>query len=157
MHCYRLSCYVCFTKTVSAKPINEEGKIDLPEKTFNDFCIGYVSRFTFRCYRISIFEDSYHFYDSGALLLTAVSMLISHHVCAFMFHQYKQVWTYTGIGELLALMKGITLSAAVTASNTGCSTRFCSGCSQLDGSAIVHRRKPDDFTGAERNDRQEAK
>ena len=25
------------------------------------------------------FEDSYHFYDSGALLLTAVSMLISHH------------------------------------------------------------------------------
>ncbi|ATD74531.1 hypothetical protein CLI98_01225 [Bacillus velezensis] len=27
MHCYRLSCYVCFlTKTVSAKPINEEGK-----------------------------------------------------------------------------------------------------------------------------------
>ncbi|ASB54743.1 putative polysaccharide biosynthesis protein EpsC [Bacillus velezensis] len=61
------------------------------------------------------FEDSYHFYDSGALLLTAVSMLISHHVCAFMFHQYKQVWTYTGIGELLALMKGITLSAAVTA------------------------------------------
>ena len=61
------------------------------------------------------FEDSYHFYDSGALLLTAVSMLISHHVCAFMFHQYKQVWTYTGIGELLALLKGITLSAAVTA------------------------------------------
>lgn len=61
------------------------------------------------------FEDSYHFYDSGALLLTAVSMLISHHVCAFLFHQYKQVWTYTGIGELLALIKGITLSAAMTA------------------------------------------
>ena len=61
------------------------------------------------------FEDSYHFYDSGALLLTAVTMLISHHVCAFMFHQYKQVWTYTGIGELLDLLKGITLSAAVTA------------------------------------------
>ncbi len=48
-------------------------------------------------------------------LLTAVSMLISHHVCAFIFHQYKQVWTYTGIGESLALMKGITLSATVTA------------------------------------------
>ncbi|MFP3394274.1 hypothetical protein SB782_36475, partial [Brevibacillus sp. SIMBA_076] len=28
---------------------------------------------------------------------------------------YKQVWTYTGIGELLDLLKGITLSAAVTA------------------------------------------
>ncbi len=59
-------------------------------------------------------KDSYQFYDSGALLLTAVSLLLSYHVCAFLFRQYKQVWTYTGIGELIVLLKGITLSAAVT-------------------------------------------
>ncbi|WP_190324682.1 polysaccharide biosynthesis protein [Bacillus atrophaeus] len=59
------------------------------------------------------FEDSYQFYDSGALLLTAVSLLVSHHVCAMLFHQYKQMWSYTGIGELIALLKGITLSAVM--------------------------------------------
>lgn len=59
-------------------------------------------------------KDSYQFYDSGALLLTAVSLLLSYHVCAFLFNQYKQVWTYTGLGELIVLLKGITLSAAVT-------------------------------------------
>lgn len=26
-------------------------------------------------------KDSYQFYDSGALLLTAVSLLLSYHVC----------------------------------------------------------------------------
>lgn len=34
-------------------------------------------------------KDSYQFYDSGALLLTAVSLLLSYHVCAFLFNQYK--------------------------------------------------------------------
>ncbi|MEC1664909.1 polysaccharide biosynthesis protein [Bacillus halotolerans] len=59
-------------------------------------------------------KDSYQFYDSGALLLTAVSLLLSYHVCAILFRQYKQVWTYTGLGELIALLKVITISAAVT-------------------------------------------
>lgn len=45
------------------------------------------------------------------LPLSACSSAI---MCAFLFNQYKQVWTYTGLGELIVLLKGITLSAAVT-------------------------------------------
>ncbi|WP_347939983.1 nucleoside-diphosphate sugar epimerase/dehydratase [Peribacillus simplex] len=45
-----------------------------------------------------------------ALLVSSVSLLISHHIFASIYKLYKKAWEYASIGELLSIVKAVTLS-----------------------------------------------
>ncbi|MEW9676279.1 nucleoside-diphosphate sugar epimerase/dehydratase [Lentibacillus sp. L22] len=48
--------------------------------------------------------------DMPALIISAVALLIFHHVFAFVYKLYNKVWAYASVGELKAIVKAITLS-----------------------------------------------
>lgn len=45
-----------------------------------------------------------------ALLVSSVALLISHHIFASIYKLYKKAWEYASIGELLSIVKAVTLS-----------------------------------------------
>jgi len=49
------------------------------------------------------------------LMVTAVTLLICHHLFAFLYKLYQKAWQYASVGELVAIVKAITLAIAVTA------------------------------------------
>lgn len=49
------------------------------------------------------------------LLVTALTLLISHHVFASIYKLYNKAWEYASVGELLAIVKAVTLTIMVTA------------------------------------------
>ncbi|AMV12460.1 hypothetical protein GT3570_16260 [Geobacillus thermoleovorans] len=49
------------------------------------------------------------------ILLSAVTLLVSHHLFAFVYRLYHKAWEYASIGELTAIIKAVTLSVMTTA------------------------------------------
>lgn len=45
-----------------------------------------------------------------ALLVSSVSLLISHHIFASIYKLYKKAWEYASVGELISIVKAVTLS-----------------------------------------------
>jgi FlaA1/EpsC-like NDP-sugar epimerase len=50
-----------------------------------------------------------------SVLLTALTLLLSHHFFAFIYHLYQKAWEYASIGELTAIIKAVTFSITTTA------------------------------------------
>lgn len=48
--------------------------------------------------------------DNTSLVISAIALLIFHHIFAVMFNLYNKVWAYASIGELIAIVKSVTLS-----------------------------------------------
>lgn len=44
------------------------------------------------------------------LIVTSVTLLLSHHVFALVYHLYKKAWEYASVDELISITKAITLS-----------------------------------------------
>src|SRR5699024_8430444 len=44
------------------------------------------------------------------LIATAIALLLFHHFYAFLYKLYNKVWSYASIGELVAIVKAITLA-----------------------------------------------
>ncbi|MEH7335239.1 nucleoside-diphosphate sugar epimerase/dehydratase [Neobacillus drentensis] len=49
------------------------------------------------------------------LLVTAITLLISHHLFASIYKLYNKAWQYASVGELIAIVKAVTFTIAVTA------------------------------------------
>lgn len=49
------------------------------------------------------------------LLISSLTLLISHHVLAHRYRLYQRIWKYASIGELVSIAKAITISILVTA------------------------------------------
>ncbi|MDR7002193.1 nucleoside-diphosphate sugar epimerase/dehydratase [Neobacillus niacini] len=49
------------------------------------------------------------------LPITAITLLCSHHLFAFIYKLYNKAWQYASVGELVAIVKAVTFSIAVTA------------------------------------------
>ncbi|MFD0826432.1 polysaccharide biosynthesis protein [Neobacillus sp. M.A.Huq-85] len=49
------------------------------------------------------------------LPITAITLLCSHHVFASLYKLYNKAWQYASVGELVAIVKAVTFSIAVTA------------------------------------------
>ena len=49
------------------------------------------------------------------LLVSALTLLVSHHFFAYKYKLYKKVWQYASINELTAICKAVTFSVAITA------------------------------------------
>nr|WP_263325064.1 nucleoside-diphosphate sugar epimerase/dehydratase [Neobacillus sp. Marseille-Q6967] len=50
------------------------------------------------------------------MIITAIAILISHHLFSFKLNLYKKAWEYASIGELLIILKVVTGSVLVAAS-----------------------------------------
>lgn len=66
---------------------------------------------------ISIFTLSPHLsiFKSPMLVVTSITLLISHHLFASIYHLYNKVWSYASVGELIAIVKAVTFTIALTA------------------------------------------
>jgi FlaA1/EpsC-like NDP-sugar epimerase len=51
----------------------------------------------------------------GVLIISAIALLLFHHLFAFMFKLYNKVWAYASIGELLTIVQAVTLTILATA------------------------------------------
>ncbi|MFZ7942492.1 polysaccharide biosynthesis protein [Neobacillus sp. 19] len=49
------------------------------------------------------------------LLVTAVTLLTSHHVFASIYKLYNKAWQYASVGELIAIVKAVTFTIVVAA------------------------------------------
>jgi FlaA1/EpsC-like NDP-sugar epimerase len=49
-----------------------------------------------------------------SILMSAVMLLISHHIFAFIYRLYHKAWEYASVGELKAIIKAVTFSVIVT-------------------------------------------
>jgi len=52
---------------------------------------------------------------TSVMLLSAVTLLICHHIFSFVYNLYKKAWEYASIGELLSIFKVISFSIFTTA------------------------------------------
>ncbi|GGJ95022.1 UDP-N-acetylglucosamine 4,6-dehydratase [Lentibacillus kapialis] len=48
--------------------------------------------------------------ELDAIVISAIALLLFHHLFAAIYKLYNKVWAYASIGELLAIVKAITLS-----------------------------------------------
>ncbi|WP_182199804.1 polysaccharide biosynthesis protein [Paraliobacillus salinarum] len=51
----------------------------------------------------------------NVLIISSFSLLICHHLFAMRYKLYHKVWAYASVGELVAIVKAISLSVIVTA------------------------------------------
>ncbi|MDY0404721.1 nucleoside-diphosphate sugar epimerase/dehydratase [Virgibacillus sp. 179-BFC.A HS] len=58
------------------------------------------------------FEPVIH---TSSLIISAIALLIFHHIFAFKYHLYNKVWSFASVGELTAIVKAVTLSIIGTA------------------------------------------
>ncbi|MFT9486548.1 MAG: polysaccharide biosynthesis protein [Tepidibacillus sp.] len=52
---------------------------------------------------------------SGALIISSITLLFSHHLFAYLYKLYQRAWEYASIGEMIAIFKAVTFSIIVTA------------------------------------------
>ncbi|WP_404455410.1 polysaccharide biosynthesis protein [Virgibacillus necropolis] len=49
-------------------------------------------------------------FNMPALIISAIALLVFHHIFAIVYNLYNKVWSYASVGELMAIVKAITLS-----------------------------------------------
>ncbi|WP_160722283.1 polysaccharide biosynthesis protein [Bacillus sp. USDA818B3_A] len=49
------------------------------------------------------------------IILSSIAILISHQIFSFNFHLYKKAWEYASVGELLSILKVVSLSILIAA------------------------------------------
>ncbi|MEI3611389.1 polysaccharide biosynthesis protein [Pseudogracilibacillus sp. SO30301A] len=55
-------------------------------------------------------------YDNTVIIITAVALLLFHHVYALVYNLYNKMWAYASVGELVSIVKAVTftiISAAI--------------------------------------------
>ncbi|MEH7225231.1 nucleoside-diphosphate sugar epimerase/dehydratase [Bacillus sp. JJ1566] len=62
----------------------------------------YISYFTLHPY--------FHIFTMPVLLISSITLLVSHHGFAYLNRLYKRAWEYASIGELISIAKAVTLS-----------------------------------------------
>ena len=55
------------------------------------------------------------FSTSKILLISSLTLLVSHHFFAFLYRLYKKVWEYASVGELVSIVKAVTFSILIAA------------------------------------------
>ncbi|SDN56775.1 nucleoside-diphosphate sugar epimerase/dehydratase [Bacillus sp. OK048] len=55
-----------------------------------------------------------HIFNVPMLPVTALTLLVSHHLFASIYHLYNKAWQYASVGELIAIVKAVTFSIMAT-------------------------------------------
>jgi len=62
-----------------------------------------------------ILNPYFSIYTLQVLLVSSLALLISHHVFAFIYRLYHKVWEYASVGEVMTIVKSVTLSVVTAA------------------------------------------
>lgn len=49
-------------------------------------------------------------FDTNVMIITAIALLAAHHVFALVYNLYNKVWAYASVGELVSIVKAVTLT-----------------------------------------------
>ncbi|GAA0606337.1 nucleoside-diphosphate sugar epimerase/dehydratase [Virgibacillus siamensis] len=49
-------------------------------------------------------------FENSALIISSIALLFFHHLFAMVYKLYNKVWAYASVGELIAIVKAVTLS-----------------------------------------------
>ncbi|WP_018930685.1 polysaccharide biosynthesis protein [Gracilibacillus lacisalsi] len=61
-----------------------------------------------------IVYPTHSFGELDVMAITAIALLLFHHLFAFVYKLYHKVWAYASIGELMAIVKAITFTIVAT-------------------------------------------
>jgi FlaA1/EpsC-like NDP-sugar epimerase len=59
-------------------------------------------------------NPTWHIFKIPMLLVTSITLLISYHIFASIYKLYHRAWQYASVGELVAIVKVVTISAVIT-------------------------------------------
>ncbi|MEW4328515.1 nucleoside-diphosphate sugar epimerase/dehydratase [Rossellomorea marisflavi] len=62
-----------------------------------------------------ILHPTLNVFTIPTLVVSSICLLISHHVFAFIYRLYQKAWEYASVGEMVAIIRAITLSIITTA------------------------------------------
>ena len=62
-----------------------------------------------------ILNPYFSIYSLEMIIISSLTLLISHHIFAFIYRLYHKVWEYASVGELVAIVKAITFSIGTAA------------------------------------------
>src|SRR5699024_8518499 len=62
-----------------------------------------------------VYPFSANAYNETILIITAFALLICHHIFALIHNLYNKVWAYASVGELMAIVKSVTLTIITVA------------------------------------------
>ncbi|WP_110943360.1 polysaccharide biosynthesis protein [Virgibacillus senegalensis] len=51
---------------------------------------------------------------ADAIVISAIALVLFHHLFAFVYKLYNKVWSYASVGELVAIVKAVTFSILAT-------------------------------------------
>ncbi|MCQ6264736.1 polysaccharide biosynthesis protein [Fictibacillus sp. WQ 8-8] len=66
----------------------------------------YIGYFTLHPY--------FNIYTLKTIVISSVALLVSHHVFAFKFRLYQKAWEYASVGEIIGILRAVTLSIITT-------------------------------------------
>lgn len=61
-----------------------------------------------------ILEPYFQNYSRNLLLFSSVSLLITHHIYAYIFNIYHRAWEYASVTELILIVKSVTYAVLTT-------------------------------------------
>ncbi|CAM3776128.1 nucleoside-diphosphate sugar epimerase/dehydratase [Aeromicrobium ponti] len=61
-----------------------------------------------------ILHPTFQIFKYETLMLTSITLLLSHHLFASMYRLYNKAWEYASVGELVTIVKAVTLSIMAT-------------------------------------------
>ncbi|PWW31267.1 FlaA1/EpsC-like NDP-sugar epimerase [Cytobacillus oceanisediminis] len=61
-----------------------------------------------------ILHPTFQIFKYETLLVTSITLLLSHHLFASMYRLYNKAWEYASVGELMTIVKAVTLSIMAT-------------------------------------------
>ncbi|WP_342508546.1 nucleoside-diphosphate sugar epimerase/dehydratase [Sporosarcina sp. FSL K6-2383] len=59
-----------------------------------------------------LLHPTLNFYSDTMIVVSAVTLLVSHHIAAYFFHLYDRVWSVASVRELLIIGYAVTISVA---------------------------------------------
>ncbi|MEG8980155.1 nucleoside-diphosphate sugar epimerase/dehydratase [Priestia megaterium] len=62
-----------------------------------------------------ILNPYFNIYSLEMIIISSLTLLISHHVFAFIYRLYHKAWEYASVGELVTIVKSVTFSIGTAA------------------------------------------
>jgi FlaA1/EpsC-like NDP-sugar epimerase len=59
-------------------------------------------------------NPTWHIWKIPMLLITSVTLLVSYHIFASIYKLYHRAWQYASVGELVSIVKVVTISTIIT-------------------------------------------
>ena len=60
-----------------------------------------------------LLHPSYSIYADSLIIISSITLLISHHVMAYLFHLYDRIWSVASVRELLSIGYAVTSSVLI--------------------------------------------